>query len=541
VVSLGYVGHDDVLTPQLTVREALTHAATLRAPRSNGDAARLDRLVGTTLHRLDLLSVADSPIGHPSRTVLSSGQRRRVSIGLELVSRCTVLLLDEPTSGLSSTGAQQVLQVLAKIAATGVTIVAVVHQPPTAQLHLFDQLVVMSNGRVHYAGAPTADAARAALSNESHPVVAMLGGGGSVNVADVLVDNADAFPVVTDETLRASARRSRVAARRRLVIGRGEVASVSSDEEEVAEIVVVEPILAKPRPPLRLPWLQQVMLFARRAAIQTARSPDTFFFLYGLVLSVSIVLSWIYEGSRYVGPFPGALLAQCPSSFASECRLNREDTYLIQGTLIALALALTSAIASVSTFGGAERDVFVRESRTGVISTSAYFLGKQMADTVHMFVPPLLFTAVFVLWTVPPIETFTLYVVALGAWVVGSGVAQLMSVATSDARAMVWSAAVVGVSVLVGGVSSNVHNASESSTARWLGTVLPRVTFAYWTIEGFYLGVTETYDGIYDTFIGVSNAGFTESEASTALLVPLAMGAALRLAALACLRWTKAA
>lgn len=112
----------------MTVRETLLFAARLRLPDDiplTDKKRRVEQLIDT----LGLTRAADTVIGDVRRRGISGGERKRLSIGCELLSDPSLLFLDEPTSGLDSFAAQQVLKLLKRLTATGTTVVTSVHQP----------------------------------------------------------------------------------------------------------------------------------------------------------------------------------------------------------------------------------------------------------------------------------------------------------------------------------------------------------------------------------------------------------------------------
>ena len=131
----GYVQQDDVLFATFTVREALTFSARLKLKTSESEQ---DRLVEQIIYDLGLSGVSTSQIGDIKRKVLSGGERKRVSIGVELVSDPSVILLDEPTSGLDSFKAQSICSLMAKLARDkGKTIISTIHQPSSEAFFFF--------------------------------------------------------------------------------------------------------------------------------------------------------------------------------------------------------------------------------------------------------------------------------------------------------------------------------------------------------------------------------------------------------------------
>lgn len=107
---VGVVWQEDLLLPNLTVRETVRFAARLKTPRYTSDED-VDLLVDETLSQLGLSGVKDSLIGVPSGGVgrgISGGERKRVSVAVELVAKPSVLLLDEPTSGESNASSDMI-------------------------------------------------------------------------------------------------------------------------------------------------------------------------------------------------------------------------------------------------------------------------------------------------------------------------------------------------------------------------------------------------------------------------------------------------
>ncbi|KAL4857919.1 ATP-binding cassette sub-family G member 2 [Chlorella vulgaris] len=152
---VAYVPQSDVLIPSLTVQECLRYSALLRLPQ---DTSPLDLQVHVerVLDELGLRHIADNQVGGAGGIRgVSGGERRRVTIGMELVIDPSILVLDEPTSGLDSYTADNLMHALKAVAARGRVVVASLHQPSRDVFHSLDQVVLMGHGRMLYMGAPS--------------------------------------------------------------------------------------------------------------------------------------------------------------------------------------------------------------------------------------------------------------------------------------------------------------------------------------------------------------------------------------------------
>uniref|UniRef100_A0A8C2JV34 ATP-binding cassette, sub-family G (WHITE), member 2a n=1 Tax=Cyprinus carpio TaxID=7962 RepID=A0A8C2JV34_CYPCA len=152
----GYVVQDDVVMGTLTVRENLRFSAALRLPKSIRQREK-DEKVERLIQELGLSKVADSRVGTQLIRGVSGGERKRTSIGMELIFDPSVLFLDEPTTGLDASTANSVLMLLKRMANSGRTIILSIHQPRYSIYRLFDSLTLLLGGRLVYHG-PAQDA-----------------------------------------------------------------------------------------------------------------------------------------------------------------------------------------------------------------------------------------------------------------------------------------------------------------------------------------------------------------------------------------------
>ncbi|CAM6047793.1 unnamed protein product [Sphagnum compactum] len=148
---MGFVTQDDVLFPNLTVRETLMYAALLRLPNSLTRSQKISRAQDCIVD-LGLERCQNTIIGGPFLRGISGGERKRVCIGHEILVDPSLLYLDEPTSGLDSTIALRIIQVIQSIAQTGRTVLTTIHQPSSRLFHMFDKLILLSEGHTIYFG-----------------------------------------------------------------------------------------------------------------------------------------------------------------------------------------------------------------------------------------------------------------------------------------------------------------------------------------------------------------------------------------------------
>ncbi|GMN37140.1 hypothetical protein TIFTF001_006570 [Ficus carica] len=158
----GYCEQNDIHSPQVTVRESLIYSAFLRLPKEVRNEEKMI-FVNEVMELVELNNLKDAIVGLPGITGLSTEQRKRLTIAVELVANPSIIFMDEPTSGLDARAAAIVMRTVRNTVDTGRTVVCTIHQPSIDIFESFDELVLMKRGgQLIYSGP---------LGRNSHKVI----------------------------------------------------------------------------------------------------------------------------------------------------------------------------------------------------------------------------------------------------------------------------------------------------------------------------------------------------------------------------------
>ncbi|PSS07401.1 ABC transporter G family member 36 like [Actinidia chinensis var. chinensis] len=158
----GYCEQNDIHSPQVTVRESLIYSAFLRLPKEVRKEEKMV-FVDEVMNLVELDNLKDAIVGLPGVTGLSTEQRKRLTIAVELVANPSIIFMDEPTSGLDARAAAIVMRTVRNTVDTGRTVVCTIHQPSIDIFEAFDELLLMKRGgQVIYSGP---------LGRNSHKVI----------------------------------------------------------------------------------------------------------------------------------------------------------------------------------------------------------------------------------------------------------------------------------------------------------------------------------------------------------------------------------
>ncbi|CAI9097793.1 OLC1v1034285C1 [Oldenlandia corymbosa var. corymbosa] len=148
----GYCEQNDIHSPYVTVYESILYSAWLRLPSEVKPSSR-KMFVEEVIELVELNPIRNLLVGLPGVDGLSTEQRKRLTIAVELVANPSIIFMDEPTSGLDARAAAIVMRAVRNTVDTGRTVVCTIHQPSIDIFESFDELLLMKRGgRVIYAG-----------------------------------------------------------------------------------------------------------------------------------------------------------------------------------------------------------------------------------------------------------------------------------------------------------------------------------------------------------------------------------------------------
>ncbi|CAL5019330.1 unnamed protein product [Urochloa decumbens] len=141
----GYSEQHDIHSPNVTVHESLMYSAWLRLPLEFDPETR-KMFVDEIMELIELTSLRGALVGLGGVNGLSSEQRKRLTIAVELVANPSIIFMDEPTSGLDARAAAIMMRTIRNMVDTGRTVVCTIHQPSIGIFESFDELILMKQG-----------------------------------------------------------------------------------------------------------------------------------------------------------------------------------------------------------------------------------------------------------------------------------------------------------------------------------------------------------------------------------------------------------
>ncbi|XP_019437695.1 PREDICTED: pleiotropic drug resistance protein 1-like isoform X2 [Lupinus angustifolius] len=141
----GYCEQTDIHSPHVTVYESLVYSAWLRLP-PEVDSSTRQMFIEEVMELVELTSLREALVGLPGVNGLSTEQRKRLTVAVELVANPSIIFMDEPTSGLDARAAAIVMRTVRNTVDTGRTVVCTIHQPSIDIFDAFDELILLKRG-----------------------------------------------------------------------------------------------------------------------------------------------------------------------------------------------------------------------------------------------------------------------------------------------------------------------------------------------------------------------------------------------------------
>uniref|UniRef100_A0A8C4H7I9 ABC transporter domain-containing protein n=1 Tax=Dicentrarchus labrax TaxID=13489 RepID=A0A8C4H7I9_DICLA len=411
-LSSAYVVQDDILMGTLSVRENLLFSANLRLKPQHHSSTDKKQRVDAIIQDLGLTDCADTKIGTEFLRGVSGGERKRCSIGMELITSPSLLFLDEPTTGLDSNTANCIIGLLHKLSRRGKTVIFSIHQPRYSIFRQFDHLTLMHKGEVVYAGA--ADHALEYFTNLGYQIESFN------NPADFFMDITNGEAKSTLETLSTgtstqnthSLCKNPLATKyRQSQLCQNVLEELDHVNKSTAEGVKGQDEAAD----YVTSFLYQLRVVCGRTVLNSLRNPQTSYAQLALNIFFAILVGLIYY--------------QMPLTLP-EALQNRSGAFffliinMVFGNLSAVELFIN------------ERAIFIHENSSGYYRTSVYFLSKIFADLIpNRIIPIFIFSAIayYMMGLKPAFEAFLCFALTMSlVSLAGVGLAFLVSASVSS-------------------------------------------------------------------------------------------------------------
>lgn len=506
---IGYVPQDDIVLPELTVYENILHSARIRLSRT-WKSADIKAHVDSVIDCLELSHVRNSLVGSVGKPVISGGQRKRVSIGMELAAAPMAIFLDEPTSGLDAASASSIMRTLKAIARLGISVIVIIHQPRLEIFEMLDELILLGNGQIIYEG----------KENEVQPFFESIGfqfpkhtNTGDV-ITDIITGNGRTYKKAGD--ISKDALISHWANSRQNAAIKTRHESLQSDRASIAKTTTIHRGLLRQR---GAPRWKQAWLCLRRAVLQQWRAKSTFWFEMGLA-ALSGTLLGLAEFSRH-----GTLFIGIYNPPFQDLSVATNYTAVPELALLtAIAVGLVSGAPGVKVFSE-EMLLYRREAEAGH-SRIAYFLAKNVSVLPRMVLACLHFTTFILVLSTPIIPWGIAFTTNLAYFYCIYGLASVMSMIVRREDAPLFATM---ISLIVGILSGA---APPLSTVRdWGVEWLWRLSPGTWLAEIYFGQMIEPLRYLYNVDLAATIAGFSLHELWTNILVLLLIGTIYRILA----------
>ncbi|XP_054912476.1 broad substrate specificity ATP-binding cassette transporter ABCG2b [Poeciliopsis prolifica] len=402
-LSSAYVVQDDILMGTLSVRENLLFSANLRLNPKHYSSADKQGRVNSILQDLGLVDCAETKIGTEFLRGVSGGERKRCSIGMELITSPSLLFLDEPTTGLDSNTANCIIGLLHKLSRRDKTVIFSIHQPRYSIFKQFDHLTLMHKGEIVYAGA--ADHALEYFTDIGYQIEPFN------NPADFFMDIANGEATSRKRPQTAEEGKNWLAMEYRKS---SLYQKVMQELDQMNQSITDLDNRIEETANYNTSFLYQMRVVSGRTVLNLLRNPQTSYAQLALNIFFAILVGLIYY--------------QIPQTLPEGLQ-NRSGAFffliinMVFGNLSAVELFIN------------ERAIFIHENSSGYYRTSVYFLSKIFADLLpNRIVPILVFSAIayYMMGLKPAFVAFLCFAMTMSlVSMAGVGLAFLVSASVS--------------------------------------------------------------------------------------------------------------
>ncbi|KAI0009176.1 hypothetical protein F4779DRAFT_385925 [Xylariaceae sp. FL0662B] len=483
---IGYVPQDDVVLAELTVYENILHSARVRLPRTWTDD-EIRAHVESVIDCLELSHVRDSLVGSVGKPVISGGQRKRVSIGMELAAAPMAIFLDEPTSGLDATAASSIMRTLKAIARLGISVIVIIHQPRMEIFEMLDDLILLADGQIIYEGPESG--VRQFFENLGFHFPKHSNFGDVVT--DIITGNGRQYKRIGDIS-RESMISYWSTCRQNAEIKEKHLSMRSSKTSLIENNSMKREVLRK----RGANHIKQFWLCLKRAMLQQWRAKSMLWFEMGLASLAAVLLGlaeFSKKGVLFIGiynkPYDVLSLA---TDFKSAPEL---------ALLTAIAIGLVSGAPGVKVFSE-EMILYRREAEAGH-SRLAYFLAKNVSVLPRILFTCLHFTSLLLVLSVPIIAWEMAFCVNLAYFFCIYGLASCVSMVIRREDAPLFATMISLIAGILSGAAPPLSKVMEWNM-EWLWRASP----ATWLAELYFGRLVEPFRYLYDVELASALTGY---------------------------------
>ncbi|KAJ4287203.1 hypothetical protein N0V90_012601 [Kalmusia sp. IMI 367209] len=538
---IGFVPQDDIVLPELTVRENILHSARCRLPMTWKDKD-IQAYVDALISCIGLSHVQHSLVGDANKPVVSGGQRKRVSIGMELAAAPMCIFLDEPTSGLDATSASSIMRLLKAITKLGVTTITIIHQPREQIFTGFDNILLLGLGSEIYAG-PTSEAPTyfdslgftfPSRANPADIIMDIINGEGGEYRHDHAMSETPVARLIEHWRNRHQREQSQPSPLQPQHL-LPEDTRYDPPEEHSYQDTLAAP--KRPRPVSIIStadqeaelkrtmkkrgasWYAQVYYCCKRSITQQVRLKNSFFFEIGTGAFAGGIIglsAFTAKGELFAGLYhPTFTILSRSVNYTSAPQL---------GLLGAMAIGLAASAPAVKVFGE-EKLIFNREASSGH-SMSAYYFGKMVSVIPRLFIASLHFSVFMGILATPLMSWPDMFLANLLYFFCVYGLASCigMLVKREDGPLLaVMASLIIGI---LGGVAPPLSKVKE-----WNIEFLWRMSPGVWFTESYFSQCLLPLDYLYMLDVASEATGFNLGKYTLDMGILLALGCVYRVIA----------